>query len=164
MRVLPKQQELNETKAPAPATRVQQEITPPLSNLQERSTNPLRVRFHNQPTHKYNLRSRVSLPWNQQHGYRHEALQFLSAQSIFQPTLNNIYQPDGKKETIDTLLQGSNRDIWKRSLSNEWGRLAQGNDNRVVATDTINFITQRSRVSQTPSCQRGSSSRSRHCD
>ena len=37
---------------------------------------------------------------------------------------------------------GSNREICKRSLSNEWGQLAQGNDNEVVATDTIDFITQ----------------------
>ena len=54
--------------------------------------------------------------------------------------VNNIYQPDGKKETIESLLQGSNRKIWERSLSNEWGRLAQSNDNNVLATDTIDFI------------------------
>ena len=45
-----------------------------------------------------------------------------------------------KKETIDSILQGSDRKIWTQSLSNEWGRLAQGNNNGVQSTDTINFI------------------------
>ena len=41
---------------------------------------------------------------------------------------------------MDTLLQGSDRNIWLQSLSNEWGRLAQSNDKGVFATDTIDFI------------------------
>ena len=56
--------------------------------------------------------------------------------------VNHIYRPDRKKETIASLLKGSDRKIWERSLSNKWGRLAQGNNNDVVATDTINFIHQ----------------------
>ena len=47
-----------------------------------------------------------------------------------------------KKETINTLLQGSDREIWTQSLSNEWGRLAQGNNHWVVSTNTIDFIHQ----------------------
>ena len=31
--------------------------------------------------------------------------------------------------------------MWERTLINEWGRLAQGNKFRVIATDTIEFIT-----------------------
>ena len=30
--------------------------------------------------------------------------------------------------------------IWGRALSNEWGRLAQGNDYGILGTDTIEFI------------------------
>ena len=30
--------------------------------------------------------------------------------------------------------------MWKQSLNNEWGRLAQGNTNGVRHTDTIDFI------------------------
>ena len=56
--------------------------------------------------------------------------------------MNHIYQHDGKKGTIDTLLNGSNRDIWTQSLSNEWDQLAQGNDAGVIATDTVDFIHQ----------------------
>ena len=34
------------------------------------------------------------------------------------------------------------KDIWRVSLSNEWGRLAQGNKHNVTSTDTIDFIYQ----------------------
>ena len=69
-------------------------------------------------------------------------MKYLTAQHLFQLCVNHIYRPNGKKETIDTLLKGSDREIWNRSLSNEWGRLAQGNDNGVSPTDTIDFIIQ----------------------
>ena len=45
-----------------------------------------------------------------------------------------------KKETIDTLLAGKNKHIWEKSLSNEWGRLAQGNIHGLRKTDTIDFV------------------------
>ena len=38
------------------------------------------------------------------------------------------------------MIKGPKGLIWNKSLSNEWGRLAQGNDNGVRSTDTINFI------------------------
>ena len=37
-------------------------------------------------------------------------------------------------------MQGSNLEIWMQSLRNEWGCLAQGNNNGVLATDTVDFI------------------------
>ena len=52
----------------------------------------------------------------------------------------HIFHPDGKKETIDTILQGSDCHIWTQSFSNEWGCLAQGKDAGVRSTDTIDFI------------------------
>ena len=36
-----------------------------------------------------------------------------------------------------TALQGSKKSLWTHSLSNEWGRLAQGNDHGVQTTNTI---------------------------
>ena len=69
------------------------------------------------------------------------AVQQLEAQHIFQFQANHIFRPDGTKETIDTILKGSDQEIWTQSLSNEWGRLAQGNDAGVRSTDTIEFIT-----------------------
>ena len=38
------------------------------------------------------------------------------------------------------MLAGPSKGIWTQSLSNEWGRLAQGNSNGVRSTDTIEFI------------------------
>ena len=54
--------------------------------------------------------------------------------------LSHIFDIDtGRKESIDSLLQ-KNHLRWSRSLSNEWGRLSQGNKFGVKATDTIDFI------------------------
>ena len=106
--------------------------------LREHSTTPRRLRFQNSPTHKYSLRSQTNTGTN----FRHLAAQQLVAEHMFQPHANHIYRPDGKKETIDTLLRGSDRVIWTQSLSNEWGRLAQGNDAGVVSTNTIDFVHQ----------------------
>ena len=41
---------------------------------------------------------------------------------------------------MDLLIKGSNKEVWIRSLSNEWGRLAQGNDYRTKRIDIIDFI------------------------
>ena len=38
------------------------------------------------------------------------------------------------------MLKVPNSSIWNKSLSNEWGRLAQGNIHGVRSTDTIDFI------------------------
>ena len=117
---------------------------PTTSLLKEKSTTPLRFRYNPAQTHKYNLRSCVPTLWNQQPSFHHRATQQFTAAAtaahLFTPVVNHVYRPDGKKETIDTLLQGSDQDIWTQSLSNEWGRLAQGNDKGVLATDTIDFI------------------------
>ena len=76
--------------------------------------------------------------------FRNLAVQHLIANLIFPSVTqqaNHIFHPiTGKKETLDSLLKGDDSVHWKRSLSNEWGRLAQGNDHGVKATDTIEFI------------------------
>ena len=66
--------------------------------------------------------------------------QQLLAQHLFQYHANHIYKDNGVKETIDSMLAGPTRHVWVKSLSNEWGQLAQGNDNGVTATNTIEFI------------------------
>jgi hypothetical protein len=84
---------------------------------------------------RYNLRSRPSI-------FRSRAATYLLAQHIFelQPMINHIYNAEGKRETVDTLINGDNGDRWTKSLSNEFGRLAQGNKHGVKATDTMSFI------------------------
>jgi hypothetical protein len=69
-----------------------------------------------------------------------ETLQHTQTLLPFQFHAQHIFDSTGKKETIDTLLAGTNSIIWDRALSNEFGRLAQGIANRVTATDTIDFI------------------------
>ena len=55
--------------------------------------------------------------------------------------ITHIYnEATGKRETIDTLLAGHNSTTWRRALSNEIGRLANGVAGRVAATNTIEFI------------------------
>jgi hypothetical protein len=69
-----------------------------------------------------------------------QALQHVLTIPPFEFHAHHIFDSNGKKETIDTLLAGPANDVWDRALSNEFGRLAQGIDDRVVATDTIDFI------------------------
>ena len=57
------------------------------------------------------------------------------------PMVNHIFNEDtGKKETIDSLRASKNGAVWEQPLRNKWGRLAQGNDNGIAYTDTIEFI------------------------
>ena len=98
---------------------------------------------HALPKHRqnrYNLRCRPN-------SYRHQATQNLVAQLVFStPSLQSafhVYNPEsGKKESLDSLLMGPERDRWLQAASNEFGRLAQGNKYGVTATDTIDFIPQ----------------------
>ena len=53
---------------------------------------------------------------------------------------NHIFDANGKKENIDSLLSGPDSIIWNKSVSNEFGRLAQGNDAGFIGTNTIHFI------------------------
>ena len=131
--------EKNKSLQKAALPRVEKENLPTAEDYTKGSTLPQRLRYQSTPKHKYTLRPRKA---NNTCGtnFRQLAVQYLTAQHLFQLCTNHIYRPDGKKETIDTLLKGSDRDIWTQSLSNEWGRLAQGNDNNVSATDTIEFI------------------------
>jgi hypothetical protein len=69
-----------------------------------------------------------------------ESLQHLQAMNTFHHNVNHIFNSQGKKETIDTHLSGKDGTTWTKSLSNEFGRLAQGNNHGIVGTDTIDFI------------------------
>jgi hypothetical protein len=47
----------------------------------------------------------------------------------------------GMKETLDSLLQGPQKERWLQATSNEFGRLATGNKHGVKSTDTIEFVS-----------------------
>ena len=53
----------------------------------------------------------------------------------------NIFQPNGKKEMVDTVLNGNEKEILENVLSNQWGSLARANKYGVRSTDIIEFIT-----------------------
>ena len=135
-----------DTTRDVPPPRVEEPTPTPVSVLQQHSKLPKNAQFKNTPRHVYPLRLQQqrlqSIPTFQRlqvharrnsHGTNscHQAVQQLVASQIFKLHANNIYRPDGRKETIDTILQGSDRHIWTQSLSNEWGRLAQGNNNGI---------------------------------
>ena len=89
------------------------------------------------PTTRYTLRPRIYPK-----SYRTQAARTLLAQHIFTlPHINHIYDDSGKHLTIDKLLNGSQSQIWAKSLSMELGRLAHGNKYGVDFTDTIAFIS-----------------------
>ena len=65
----------------------------------------------------------------------------MSEQIFCPPSVNHIYNAiTGRKETIDSLLCGTNGSQWKQALSNKLGLLAQGVKGWVVASNTIDFI------------------------
>ena len=71
------------------------------------------------------------------------ALHNLAALEYFNtPSMSHIFNSNGKRENMSSLLRGKDASIWNTSLANEFGRLAQGIKGRVTATDTIDFITQ----------------------
>ena len=52
-----------------------------------------------------------------------------------------VYDINGRKETVNSLLFGTDSKIWVRSMSNELSRLSQGNKYGVKSTDALDFIT-----------------------
>ena len=126
-------------KLTTPTSPPAQKIVPklPASTLQIHSKQLRNARFNTNRPHRYPLRSK---PQYQQPNYKHLATQQLVAQHLFQPKAHHIFKEDGSKATIDSLLNSADTQIWTRSLSNEWGRLAKGNKYGVHGTDTIEFI------------------------
>ena len=48
-----------------------------------------------------------------------------------------MYDNKGKELSAENIIKGKQSDRWSRELSNELGRLDQGNDFGVLETDTI---------------------------
>ena len=58
-------------------------------------------------------------------------------------SLFHIYDDNGKKSTLDKVLQGDQKEIWNKASSNEFGRLAQGNKYCIKYRDVMEFIHQK---------------------
>ena len=65
-------------------------------------------------------------------------LDTLRLQCLRQQLAYHIYNKDGKKETLKSLLQNPvTHDVWAKSSSNEYGRLLKGNKYGVTGTNTM---------------------------
>ena len=75
---------------------------------------------------------------NPRQNFRTQAAQHIISNHLFNLTHDfHIYNKKGKRETIDTLLLGKESDTWWRAVGNELGRISNGIDKRVRATNTI---------------------------
>ena len=55
---------------------------------------------------------------------------------------HHIFDKSCKTLRMDDLINGKDGRLrWIPAMSNEWGRLAQGNDAGITATDTVDFIS-----------------------
>ena len=133
-----KQQHIHDVPSPrvkTPASPIiinQNNTLQPIFTLLIHNNQPKNVRFNNKKQHKYDLRSNTKHdPTTFQRYNRHAMrkttrtpfnkliLQYLAVQKIFKHTVNNIYNANGKKETIDTVLRGNNQNTWEKGLDNE---------------------------------------------
>ena len=122
--------------SPQKVPRVQQVQSPRVQQYHIPSNNHYHNPFLYQPQ---------ALPTLYPHtNFQQQALAQLIAQQLHQPHayMNHIYNKNtGKKETIDTLLAGENKQTWLKAVSNEFGRLTKGNKYNVKFTDTMEFIS-----------------------
>ena len=95
----------------------------PIGTLFHPSSLPNKVRFLNSNDYQCNLCSKSNLI----HHVYHNPNEELIAQCVLNPQhhMNHVYDEKVKKETLDSLLTGSQQETWQRILSNEWDRLAQ---------------------------------------
>ena len=73
--------------------------------------------------------------------FRIQAAHHLVANHLFKlPHFFHIYNNQGKKENMETFLKGGDSNTWCKAVGDELGRLENGIDNQVRATNTIEFI------------------------
>ena len=75
--------------------------------------------------------------------FQEQALTHIITQQLYHPPqyMQHIYnEKTGKRESIDSLLTGTNSNTWSKAVSNEFGRLTKGNIHGVKYTDTMEFI------------------------
>ena len=117
----------------------------PISALQMRRKKLKNARFTNTLPHQYQIRSRTKhnsrhTPGRYGTNFKQFAAQHLTTQHVYQHKVQHIFQPNGKRETIDSIINGPNHATWIKILSNERGRLAQGKKCGVNSSNTISFI------------------------
>ena len=96
-----------------------------IDSLEHQPNLPKNRRFNNTVSHRYPLCSLNNI---------------LTSADQHHQLIQHIFTPEGQRMSMDALLEGDDGEIWKRSLSNEWGRLASGNRLGVTGTELIAFI------------------------
>ena len=130
----------DENDVPSPRVGSQTKDPTTVEALLNRSSLPKNERFRHSANHRYPLRSRPNLI---QHVCQNPTEEITHYTFNLMCSANLICKGDDTKETIDSLLKGPHESIWERSLSNDWCRVAQGNDFSVKGTDTIEFINRK---------------------
>jgi hypothetical protein len=129
---------------PSPTTRPSPPLTilhPVLTLEQKQRLKDILTRTVTAITHdKMKSAFQSYVPPSRPFSFRHRAATALLAHHLFQPSMSHIYNAQGKKQSLKDLLSGPAKGIWSRSSSNEFGRLAQGNDFGIEGTNTIQFI------------------------
>ena len=117
-------------KAPAPLPRVVNKSLPQVAQQ-----------------NRYSLRPRIQHKGYSQNFKQRAARHLLAQHMASSVTADDeqfcmhLYDENGKKETVESLMNGKDKDIWNKSMSMELGRLSQGNIHNVNATDTLDFIS-----------------------
>ena len=79
--------------------------------------------------------------YSQGTNFQQYAVQHIQALHHFSnPSVNHVYDDNGKKQSIDDLLKGKMKPTWKIGLSNKIGWLAQVVGDHLAGMDTIDFI------------------------
>ena len=106
----------------------------------DHTINYLKQRFSNSPIdHHTNPTSNMVLPTTPL-SFQQRACTFLAEKEIKYSAINHIYDDDGKRQTVERLMRGEDKHIWVPAMSNELGRLSQGNNKGVQSTDCMVFI------------------------
>ena len=105
--------------------------------------------YDTNPQLRYNLRlrqiaqsmtsTRDIVSVEHKNNYRAIAGKSLLLQQASDQRIAHIYNAHGDKQSLDNLLK-KNPTGWSATLSNEWGRLSNGNDAGVESTDTLEYI------------------------
>ena len=123
-----------------------------------KTTNPTQKTIHPSTANSFKHRAATFLVENHQHQspIQNKSFHIYTAQgeqltletalhstSPLSPKAFHIFDDNGKKLTLDKVLKGPMQDIWNKSTSNEFGRLAQGNKFGVKFRDVMEFITKK---------------------
>ena len=130
------QQSMDDTSMPKKVPLLKPSENEPISPSMKLYGSP-RVKEKPNPVHIIQHSTTIKKPGT---NFKALSLNALIATEIFLPRMNHIYNEHGKRESTDSLLNGKDKEIWNRAVSNEIGRLAKGNDFGVEFTETIEFI------------------------